>query len=1071
MKSPGTLHITFRHSLSVLLSVLLLTCCLPVIAQAAEVTAADTAVTEKTADDKARPSTSGFLHLEGTQLTGEDGKPAVLRGVSTHGLTYYPDFVDQDLFAHISKDWDVNLVRLAMYSYDYCSGNRKANLKLMERGIRFSIDADMYVLVDWHILEHGDPNQDLADAITFFDQISEEYADVPNIIYEICNEPNGDATWADVRRYASCVIPVIKSHNKDAVIVVGTPDYDKDLVSAVDCPIEGWSNILYTLHFYAATHGDALRDELENALDSGLPVFITECGFCEHTGDGRIDYEQSEQWMSLLNKHGISYAVWSLSDKDEGSAMFVPRTSAKEALSDSSLSSYGVYTKDILCGMPLAEARADSVSRAASDTTFFETLKAKPALEWTVLSGFCAAVLLLISGIVLTARRLGKKKHFTYDDLLSRTGDPSQNKDKAGARIKSRNIFLVLSTFFSLNYLVWRIVSTLPIIYGWLAAACSILLLLVEITGFGESLVHYSSMSGLRTYPLPEIEDERYPDVDIFVSTYNESTELLRKTLIGCLRMQYPDKSKVHIYLCDDNRRSEMRELANELGVNYFDRPDNKGAKAGNLNHALSLSSSPYVVTFDADMIPREEFLLKTIPYFVDAEERNSRLPEGSRMPLGLLQTPQSFYNPDVFQHNLYCENRIPNEQDFFYRTVEAARTSVNTVIYGGSNTILSRNALDAIGGFFTESITEDFATGLLIESSGFISLGLSEPLASGLAPTSFAEHVKQRTRWGRGVIRTAKTLKISKRKGLSLRQKISYISSVTYWFSPVKNLVYILSPLLFAVAGIPLFMCSFSELLLFWLPMFAAQYLCFRLYSGNTLSTKWSGVQEMSVMPYLLIPILLESFGVSMSTFKVTDKQSGAAQKTRNLSYKIPFWILLLCCIFGVIRISSLLIRTRSLGLLTVLYWLARDVYFILMSLCLVDGRDHDGEPVTVKDAEIVTSEKDGRVYGGITTQLTEHSMKIYFDEPDAFRLGEPIRLELMHGDTTIHLQGSVVGVKIPRNPSVRSVYTVEILDFGGQWDDYIHLLYNRVPTLPQSLKRDFGVIEVLIKNIAERI
>lgn len=1048
-----------KRSLCILLISALLICGFSVFASASA----------NTAEPSARPSVTGKLHLEGMQLTGENGEPAVLRGVSTHGLTYFPDFIDRDLFSHISKDWGANLVRLAVYSEDYCGGNREANLKLLKKGIAYAVEADMYVLVDWHVLENGNPNQNLAEVLAFFDSIAGEYANVPNVLYEICNEPNGNVTWTDVLRYANCVIPVIKYHNEDAVVIVGTENFDRKLSPTLQEPIEGFSNVLYTFHFYAATHGEELRNELKTALDGGLPVFVTECGFCEYNGDGAIDFDETEKWMAFLNERGLSCTIWNLSDKDEGSGMFKPGTSAKQALSDDALSAYGIYARDILRGVPMDAAKADSAARAAASDTFFVEHKKQPLLLWLNIAALSAVLLALGTVLSVTVRRLGAKKHFTYDDLLSRTGDAGEQQNKNG--IKIGKLFLIISTFCSLAYLIWRIVATLPFVYGFVAAALSIVLLAVEIAGFAESLVHYSAMSGLRTYPLPEIAEEQYPDVDVFVATYNESTELLRKTLVGCLRMKYPDRSKVHIYLCDDNRRSEMRALAQELGVNYFDRPDNEGAKAGNLNHALSLSNSPYVVTFDADMIPREEFLLKTIPYFVDAEERNSRLPEDSRMPLGLLQTPQCFYNPDVFQHNLYCENRIPNEQDFFYRTVEAARTSVNTVIYGGSNTVISRKALETVGGFYTQSITEDFATGLLIESSGFVSLGLSEPLASGMAPTSFKDHVKQRTRWGRGVIRTAKKLKIYKICGLSLRQKISYLSSVTYWFSPIRNLVYVISPLLFALAGIPIFLCSFPELMLFWFPMFAAQYLCFRLISGNTLSTKWSGVQETSVMPFLLVPIILESFGFSMTTFKVTNKQSAAGGKDRNLAYKLPFWVLLVCCIAGLIRVAVLLLHTKSFGLLTVIYWLLRSGYFIIMSLCLIDGRDYDGENVTVRDAETVTGEKNGQIYGGITTSLTEHSVKVFFDEPDVFRLGDPVKLTLTVGETALCLQGTVVGVTIRRSRAVRCVYTVEILDFGGQRDAYNYMLYNRIPTLPQSLNRDFGVIEVLFKNISMRL
>ena len=139
-----------------------------------------------------------------------------------------------------------------------------------------------------------------------------------------------------------------------------------------------------------------------------------------------------------------------------------------------------------------------------------------------------------------------------------------------------------------------------------------------------------------------------------------------------------------------------MRALAKRMGVGYFDRPNNEGAKAGNLNHALSLTSAPYIVTLDADMIVKSDFLLKTIPYFVDVEKRNSELPEDQQVHLGLLQTPQAFYDPDVFQHALYSETRTTNEQDYFYRTIEVARTGSNSVIYGGSNTIISREALEA---------------------------------------------------------------------------------------------------------------------------------------------------------------------------------------------------------------------------------------------------------------------------------------------------------------------------------------------------------------------------------------
>ncbi len=359
-------------------------------------------------------------------------------------------------------------------------------------------------------------------------------------------------------------------------------------------------------------------------------------------------------------------------------------------------------------------------------------------------------------------------------------------------------------------------VYSIPTDSGIVAVTCRLGLLAVELLGFAESLVLYRSLIGTREHPLPEIPEGSWPEVDVFIATYNASVELLRRTINGCRHLRYPDTSKVHIWLCDDNRRPLMRTLAEKMGVGYFDRPDNSGAKAGNLNHALSLTSAPYIVTFDADMIPRSDFLLRTIPYFVDAELKSEGDPDGSMRRLGFLQTPQSFYDPDVFQHALYSERRAPNEQDFFYRTIEPSKVSTNSVIYGGSNTVLSRQALEDVGGFYTGSVTEDFATGLLIESAGYVSLAIDEPLASGQTPHTFRVHIQQRTRWGRGVIVTARKLGIFRRKGLSLPQKFSYWSSVAYWYSPIKNLIYMLSPLMFALLAVPVFRCNWLELLIF---------------------------------------------------------------------------------------------------------------------------------------------------------------------------------------------------------------------------------------------------------------
>ncbi len=577
------------------------------------------------------------------------------------------------------------------------------------------------------------------------------------------------------------------------------------------------SNIMYTLHFYAGTHKADLQTELLMAVNKRIPVFVTECGLSESSGDGKLDYESAVTWFKILNDYNISFAVWSFSNKNESSAIFQPWYIPGSSASEDPLTSNGRWVKALIQGeqpdnIPIPE-EAGGFTLPAFITNSLSPRDYTVARSWKDLA--------LVSFIILTAslllsggiRKHNSKHYHTYNDLYYSSASSKQNNSFKSA---VQCAVLVASVFFTVLYLIWRVYFSIPKDGMIITIAANIMLLVVEIIGFFESLVLYENLMGLRKYDLPVISDDEYPDVDIFIATYNEPEELLRKTINACNHLKYPDGSRVNIWLCDDNRRPGMKALAAEMGIGYFDRPDTKGAKAGNLNNALSQTSAPYVITLDSDMIVKSDFLLKTIPYFIDAEKKAAVLPEDKRFHLGLLQTPQSFYDPDVFQYALYAEKTAPNEQDFFYRTIEVAKASTNSVIYGGSNTILSRRALEEIGGFYTETITEDFATGMLIEAAGYVSLALPEPLANGETPHTFREHIQQRRRWGRGVISTARKLRLLSREGISVSQKASYLSSVSYWYSPIKHLIYLISPLFFSVLAIPVFACSWLDLLIY---------------------------------------------------------------------------------------------------------------------------------------------------------------------------------------------------------------------------------------------------------------
>lgn len=303
------------------------------------------------ADSIAAPSNSGQLKVEGSQLVSEDGNPVQLRGVSTHGLAWFSDYVNQDFFTELHQDWSANVVRLAMYTAEsggYCTdGDKTALLSLVDDGVNYATEADMYVIVDWHVLNDQNPLTNKDEAIVFFGEVSQKYADHNNVIYEICNEPNGSTTWADVKSYAEEVIPVIRANDPDAVIIVGTPTWSQDVDQAAADPLD-YDNVMYALHFYAATHKDDLRNKLSSAVEGGLPVFVSEFGICDASGNGAIDYDSANEWVSLMDSLDVSYVCWNLSNKDEASALFKADCTKTSGFTEEDLSEEGSWLRDVL---------------------------------------------------------------------------------------------------------------------------------------------------------------------------------------------------------------------------------------------------------------------------------------------------------------------------------------------------------------------------------------------------------------------------------------------------------------------------------------------------------------------------------------------------------------------------------------------------------------------------------------------------------------------------------------------------------------------------------------------------
>lgn len=309
----------------------------------------------------ASPSVTGALHVEGTKLCGSGGEAVQLRGISTHGLAWFPDYINGDCFAQLHSEWKANVMRLAMYTAEnggYCTDGDKEYLKgLIRDGVRYATEQDMYVIIDWHILSDNNPNMHLAEAKAFFEEMSAEYAGDEHVLYEICNEPNGGTGWGEIKSYAKEVIGTIRRNDPDAVILVGTPNWSQFVDEAAADPITDYENIMYTLHFYAATHTDDLRGKLSAAVEAGLPVFVSEYGICDASGSDAIDEVQAGLWTELLDKYGISYVAWNLSNKEETSAILKSSCSKTSGFSEEDISDSGRWLYRMLTGeMSAADA-------------------------------------------------------------------------------------------------------------------------------------------------------------------------------------------------------------------------------------------------------------------------------------------------------------------------------------------------------------------------------------------------------------------------------------------------------------------------------------------------------------------------------------------------------------------------------------------------------------------------------------------------------------------------------------------------------------------------------------------
>lgn len=286
----------------------------------------------------------GALRVVGTKLVDKDGKPIVLRGMSFGWHNFWPRFYNESTVKWLHEDWKCTVIRAAMgvepdRGYLKDSAGSIAAVKAV---VDAAIKEGIYVIIDWH--SH---NIQLNEARTFFARMAALYGKYPNVIYEVFNEPDYES-WADVKAYSLEVIKTIREIDPDNIILVGSPHWDQDIQLPAADPIKGYANLMYTVHFYAGTHKQWLRDKTNAAITKGLPVFISECAGMEASGNGPINYDEWQKWVDWMETNGLSWITWSVSDKDESCSVLKPSASSKGHWKEKNLKESGIKTREYL---------------------------------------------------------------------------------------------------------------------------------------------------------------------------------------------------------------------------------------------------------------------------------------------------------------------------------------------------------------------------------------------------------------------------------------------------------------------------------------------------------------------------------------------------------------------------------------------------------------------------------------------------------------------------------------------------------------------------------------------------
>lgn len=455
---------------------------------------------------------------------------------------------------------------------------------------------------------------------------------------------------------------------------------------------------------------------------------------------------------------------------------------------------------------------------------------------------------------------------------------------------------LLVAVISSTRYMFFRITQTLDF-PSWIDMFFGYLLLFAELYVYVVLILSFFQLSWAlkrKIVPLPK-DTSQWPTVDVYIPTYNESLDVVKDTVLAAQCIEYP-KDKMKIYLLDDGKRKEFATFATEANVGYITRTKNDHAKAGNLNHAMKITDGELIAIFDCDHIATKIFLQSTVGGFLKDPK------------LALIQTPHHFYSPDPIQRNLYLGRDIPAENDLFYGPIQRGNDNWNATFFCGSCAVIRRKALDEIGGFAVETVTEDAHTALRLQRKGWKTAFLDHILAGGLATERLVLHLQQRNRWARGMVQIFRLDNPLLGRGLTLPQRLCYLSATMYFFFAIPVLIFLFTPVLYLLFGVSIVHGSVELLLSYAIPhLILSVFAGSRLY-GRYRYSFWGPIYDLVLSFHLVLPTTVTLFSPHSGSFNVTDKGDTVDKSYFDaLSVRphlIAAGILLLSIIIGVTKL-----------------------------------------------------------------------------------------------------------------------------------------------------------------------